>query len=49
MLKKISCIAAMLFAAVAAFAAPVQVVKKFELSSNNAAVKAGEVLSNSRD
>ena len=44
MLKKISCIAAMLFAAAAAFAAPVQVVKKFELSSNNAAVKAGEVV-----
>ena len=44
MLKKISCAAAVLFAAAAVFAAPVQVVKKFELSSNNAAVKAGEVV-----
>lgn len=44
MLKHIVCASAVLFAALAVSAAPAEVVKKFELSSNNAAVKAGEVV-----
>ena len=44
MLKKFVGILALLLTVLAVSAAPVQVVKKFELSNNNAAVKAGETV-----